>query len=74
MKEPDLPVHVGNLILHQLYLSGNSIQWFADQMGMQRANCYRIFRAPSMTIERLVRISQIMQHDFFADISNQLNF
>lgn len=65
-------IHVGSLIRLELIRQKRSISWLANQLGVQRSNCYRIIHAETMYIDRLFQISQLLHHDFFADYSNQL--
>lgn len=43
---------------------------FARNLGCERRNVYRIFERDNIDILLLARIASILQHDFFADISN----
>jgi transcriptional regulator with XRE-family HTH domain len=49
---------------------------FADELGTVRQNVYRIFRKRHLDTGLLLRISQVLDHDFFQYYSNvpaQLN-
>ena len=46
-----------------------SIGWFAEQLHCDRRNIYRIFGKDNIDIQLLGRISQVLDHDFFADLS-----
>lgn len=63
------PIHVGSLIRTELSRQHQSVTWLAEQLGIERTNCYRVLRAQSLQTDQLVRISIAMQHDFFADCS-----
>ncbi len=63
------PIHVGSLVRAELSRQQISVSWLAEQLGIQRPNCYRILNAQSIHTDQLVRISIVMQHDFFADYS-----
>ncbi len=65
------PIHVGSLIRAELSRQDQSVTWLAEQLGIERTNCYRFLRAQSLHVDQLVRISTAMQHDFFADLSKQ---
>ncbi len=67
------PIHIGLLIRAELFKQQKSVKWLADKLGVQRANCYRILNAPSIHTAQLISVSVAMQHDFFAEISNQLS-
>ena len=66
-------IHVGSFIRVELSRQNQSVTWLAEQLGIERTNCYRILRAQSLHTDQLARISIAMKHDFFADLSNQLS-
>ena len=66
------PIHVGSLIRAELSRQNQTVTWLAKQLGIERTNCYRFIRAQSLHTDQLVRISIAMQHNFFADLSEQL--
>ena len=49
-----------------------TINWFAAQLHCDRRNIYRIFAKDNIDIQLLGRISVVLRHDFFADLSNEL--
>ncbi|MCH5217399.1 MAG: XRE family transcriptional regulator [Muribaculaceae bacterium] len=51
-----------------------SIGWFAGQLHCDRRNIYRIFAKDNIDIQLLGHISQVLDHDFFADLSAELKF
>lgn len=58
--------HVGRLIEDELHRQGLSVTWFAEQLCCARTNVYKIFRKSSIDTELLLRISDILQYDFFS--------
>ena len=64
------PLHVGSLIRVELSRQNQTVTWLAEQLGIERTNCYRFLRAKSLHTDHLARISIVMQHDFFADYSD----
>ena len=68
-----LSIHVGSLIRVELSRQNQTVTWLAEQLGIERTNCYRFLRAQSLHTDQLARISVAMQHDFFADCSKALN-
>lgn len=48
------------------------VNWLAAQLSCDRRNVYRIFEKENIDILLLARISRIMGHDFFADLSEDL--
>lgn len=67
-------IHVGNLIRAEMTRQNRTVVWLSNQLVIHRPNCYRILRAKSIDTDMLMRISGILNHDFFADFSNRLNF
>lgn len=65
-------IHIGQLIRTQLKSQNHTVAWLADKLLIQRPNCYRILRAESIDTDRLLLISQILHHDFFAEYSKCL--
>ena len=66
------PIHIGRLIKAELDRQGRKSQWFADQLCFERTNVYNIFRRHSIDTDLLLRISQILQYDFFALYSQRI--
>lgn len=66
------PIHVGSLVRAELSRQNQTVTWLAEQLGIQRTNCYRILGAQSVHTALLERLSTAMKHDFFADCSSQL--
>lgn len=50
---------------------GCTVVWFARQLHCERANIYRIFQRENIDIELLRRISLVLNHDFFKDLSDE---
>ena len=66
-------IHIGSLVRAELSRQHHSVSWLAEQLGIQRTNCYRILSAQSIHTVMLERLSIVMQHDFFADCSSQIS-
>ena len=63
------PIHVGSLVRAELSRQNHTVTWLAEQLGIQRSNCYRILHAQSIHTTLLEQVCVAMQHDFFADYS-----
>ena len=48
-----------------------TIAWFAKELHCERRNVYRIFERENIDIMLLARISRILNHNFFQDLSDQ---
>ena len=64
-------IHIGQLIERTLKKQGRTVTWFAGQLCCTRPNVYKIFKKDNMDIKLLVRISDILQVDFFSVYSRQ---
>lgn len=66
-------IHAGSLVRVELYRQNHSVAWLADNLGIKRPNCYRILYVQSLHTANLERLSIVMQHDFFADYTQELH-
>lgn len=60
---------IGCLIKEELEKQERSISWFARKLSCDRSNIYRLFQKDSIDTKLLARISILLDHDFFADLS-----
>lgn len=60
-----LEIHVGSLIKGELKRQERTITWFAHKLYCDRSNVYDIFRRKSIDTDLLLRISHVLNHDFF---------
>jgi len=60
---------IGLLIKNELHRQERSISWFARKIGCDRSNVYRLFQKDSIDTRLLARISVVLGHDFFSDLS-----
>lgn len=67
--------HVGQMIKAELdrQPKARTATWLAEQLHCKRTNVYNIFNRPSVDTALLERISRILEHDFFLDLSINLN-
>lgn len=63
---------IGERIRRHLKEQGLSVKEFAEALGIQRPNAYRIFSQRSIDTDLLLRISAYLRHDFFRDYSARL--
>ncbi len=68
-------IHIGERIkeVFEKQPKGHNIEWFAAQLHCHRANLYNIFSRSTIDTDLLFRISRILNHDFFRDLSSELN-
>lgn len=66
-------MHIGRRIEQELRLQGRSVSWFARQLPTSRVNVYDIFRRESVDTRLLMRISILLNHNFFTHLSRELD-
>lgn len=64
-------MHIGEAIRKELERQGKTITWFAEQLPCHRTNVYRILEKSSIDTGILLNICEILQHDFFADMTKE---
>lgn len=64
-----LPLHIGKRIKEVLKNDGRTARWLAGSIPCERTNVYNIFQRKSIDTRLLQRICEVMQHDFFTDLS-----
>ena len=68
-------IHIGKLIEEELRRQEHSVTWFANKLYCDRTNIYKIFKKQSIDTELLIRICDILKHNFFryydTEISNR---
>ena len=64
-------LHIGQRIkeIFEQQPKNHNIKWFSEQLGNERNNIYNIFNRPSIDTELLVRISRVLNHNFFQDMA-----
>ena len=66
-------MHVGKLIKKVVRHKGMTVVRFADKLSYSRANVYKIFEKKSIDTDLLMRISSILEFDFFKEISETIH-
>lgn len=65
-------VHLGTMIKRELRAQGRTVVWLARTINMERSSIYKIFERNSIDVGLLIRISLVMNHDFFQDVSTKI--
>ncbi len=60
-------VHVGNMIREELEQQGRTVIWFAKQIYCEKSNVYKMFKRKSIDLIQLMRVSEVLQHNFLRD-------
>ena len=66
-------IQIGESIKKQFLKSGLSIEKFAESIGCNRDNVYDIFRRERINTDQLLKISKVLQFDFFEIYSKMVN-
>lgn len=65
-------MHIGHRIREVLTEQRRPASWLAARICVTRTHVYKIFEKHTLDTELLLRISRVLGHDFFADISDEL--
>ena len=68
-----LVMHIGDLIRRKVAEKGISVVSFAEQLSCTRINVYKMFNRQSLDTELLLRVSKVLEFDFFSCYSERLN-
>lgn len=60
-------LHIGSCIQAELKRQERSVMWFARKLNCDRSNIYNIFQRNTIDTELLMRISIVLNHNFFID-------
>ncbi len=63
---------IGLLIKDELEHQERTVSWFARKLSCDRSNVYRLFQKRSIETDLLIRISLILNRDFFSEISETI--
>lgn len=58
--------HIGNLIKEELRRQGRTVTWLASQLNYSRQHMYYLLGHSFIYSDLLLRISEILDYDFFA--------
>lgn len=65
-------MHVGKRIKEVLDEQGRSASWLASKIPCERTNMYDIFKRKDVSVALLYKVSGILGHDFFLELSDEL--
>lgn len=64
-------MNIGKHIEEILRGQGKSASWLAHEIPCERTNVYNIFKRKSLDVKLLQRISIVLEHDFFKELSEE---
>lgn len=65
-------INIGQEIRQELIKQGRTVAWLSRQLGTSRMACYRVFDCYSIDTALLLRISSLLDRDFFKLYSESL--
>ena len=71
-KAPKEPISIGKIIKEELRRQQRSVIWLSGMLNCDRRNIYDIFQRPSIDSDLLYKLSIILNRDFFAYFSANL--
>ena len=60
-------VHIGQLIQDELNRQGRTVNWFAKGICCEKSNVYKMFKRKSVNLAQLMKISEVLNHNFLKD-------
>lgn len=67
-------VHVGKMIQDELRRQGRTVNWLASQIYCEKSNIYKLFHRKSIDLEQLMKISEVLGHNFLRDCFDEKPF
>ncbi len=67
-------IFIGKSIEYELRNQERSVVWRARKLNCNRTNIYKIFNRSTIDTELLLRISNVLQRNFFEEYINRLDF
>lgn len=65
-------IHIGNMIASFIKSNGISKSELGRRIPCCRTHVYEILNSPSLHSQQIQRISEVLDHDFFADLSEKM--
>ena len=66
-------VNIGQSIKEELQRQERTVSWLARKLNCTRASVYRIFEKNSIDTALLANISQVLHHNFFEELSDEVH-
>ena len=60
-------VHIGSLIHEELMRQGRTVNWFAKEIFCEKSNIYKMFKRKSIDLAQLMKVSEVLDHNFLID-------
>ena len=70
--ETTVNIHLGSMVRAELLRQEKSVSWFAQAINLERSGIYKLFRRKNISVQMLLKICIVLNHDFFDDVSEIL--
>jgi len=60
-------VHIGQLIQEELIQQGRTVNWLAKGIYCEKSNVYKMFKRKSIDMAQLMKVSEVLNHNFLKD-------
>ncbi len=60
-------VNIGELIHAEMVRQNRSVNWLAKEIYCEKSNVYKLFRRKSIDLAQVMRISEVLGHNFLRD-------
>lgn len=60
-------VNIGELIHEEMVRQNRTVNWLAKEIYCEKSNVYKLFRRKSIDLAQVMRISEVLGHNFLRD-------
>lgn len=60
-------VNIGELIHAEMVRQNRTVNWLAKEIYCEKSNVYKLFRRKSIDLAQVMRISEVLSHNFLRD-------
>ena len=61
-------IHIGDIIKQKVFENSITVKEFADRINCERTSVYYTFKQKSIDIEKLIKISEVLEYDFIHEV------
>lgn len=66
-------VDLGQMIQDEMHRQGRSVGWLAKEIYCEKSNVYKMFKRRSIDVVRLMKISEVLNHNFLRDCFDEVD-
>lgn len=66
-------VDLGQMIQEEMHRQGRSVGWLAKEIYCEKSNVYKMFKRRSIDVMRLMKISEVLNHNFLRDCFDEVD-